>query len=70
MRDKKTIIKYWLELAENDLKVMKSLFDLKHYPYSLFVGHLAIEKILKAYYVFQKNKHPPFIHDLTRLAVE
>jgi len=64
------MIKYWISLAEKDIEVMDSLLKAGHYPYSLFVGHLATEKILKAYYVSQKGKQPPFIHDLVRLAIE
>jgi hypothetical protein len=32
------------------------------------VGHLVIEKLLKAYYVKVHNEHPPMIHNLLRLA--
>lgn len=34
----------------------------------MFVGHLMIEKLLKAYYVKSKQDFPPFIHNLFRLA--
>jgi len=70
VKDKNALISYWLGLAKEDLKVMKSLFGLGHYPYALFIGHLAIEKLLKAFYVWKKGKHPPFTHDLGRLASE
>jgi len=32
------------------------------------LGHIAIEKLLKAYYVKQKGNHAPFTHNLYRLA--
>lgn len=70
MKNKKSIVEYWKLLAKNDIKVMESLFREKHYPYALFVGHLAIEKLLKSYYVFKRGEHPPFIHDLVRLSTE
>ena len=47
---------------------MKAMFDSKRYSWSLFVGHLMIEKLLKAYYVKVKSDYPPFIHNLLRLA--
>ena len=47
----------------------KDLFKLKHYDWSLFVWHLAIEKILKAKIV-SLNKVVIYTHDLTRLAKE
>jgi HEPN domain-containing protein len=34
----------------------------------LFIGHLIIEKLLKAFYVQQVDIAPPFIHDLVRLS--
>ena len=35
---------------------------------ALFIGHLMIEKLLKALYVNINNNYPPFIHNLLRLA--
>ncbi|HDH12348.1 MAG TPA: HEPN domain-containing protein [Nitrospirae bacterium] len=32
------------------------------------MGHLVIEKVLKAFYVRDKDEHPPRIHNLPRLA--
>jgi len=60
---------YWLEEAENDLKVTSDLFDKEDYSYSLFFGHLALEKLLKSHYVKKFQKHAPLIHNLERLAV-
>jgi HEPN domain-containing protein len=44
------------------------MFDSKRYSWSLFIGHLMIEKLLKAYFVKVKNDYPPYIHNLLRLA--
>lgn len=33
-----------------------------------FFGHLALEKLLKAYFVKEFKKHAPLIHNLERLA--
>ena len=40
----------------------------KKYPYALFMGHLALEKLLKAIVVKYTKKHAPFSHSLTYLA--
>lgn len=61
-------INYWISLAENDLSVMEHLFSSKDFSYSLFIGDLALEKILKALYVKQIQKSPPRTHDLFKLA--
>ncbi len=37
-------------------------------PYALFMGHLAIEKLLKAIVVKATQEHAPFTHSLTLLA--
>jgi HEPN domain-containing protein len=64
----KRTIDYWLEEAEEALKVADHLFEKKDYSYSLFFGHLAVEKIIKAIYVKKRNEHAPQIHNLVRLA--
>jgi HEPN domain-containing protein len=59
---------FWRDEAEEALRVAYHLFEKKDYSYSLFFGHLAVEKILKAVYVVVKEEHPPYIHNLIRLA--
>jgi hypothetical protein len=44
-------IKYWITISENDIPVMEHLFESEDYSYSLFIGHLVLEKILKAHFV-------------------
>jgi HEPN domain-containing protein len=41
-------VAYWLEGAEYDIGVADAMFQAGKYPYALFMGHLAIEKLLKA----------------------
>ncbi len=66
--DTKQIMNYWIKSSENDFKTMNDLYETKNYSWSLFIGHLVIEKLLKAHYVKKQQKHPLFIHDLLRLA--
>lgn len=47
---------------------MEAMYESKRYNWTLFVGHLMIEKLLKAYYIKVKDNFPPFIHNLLRLA--
>ncbi len=62
-------IKYWLDSAEHDLDVAESLFSSGKNDWCLFVGHLVLEKVLKAIYVQNSNNQvPPKIHNLIRLA--
>jgi len=66
--DREDILRYWLKSSDDDVKAMHHLFEKGDYTWSLFIGHLVIEKLLKACYVQQVDIAPPFIHDLTRLA--
>lgn len=66
--DIQKIKEFWIDEAEEGLQVAWHLFEKKDFSYSLFFGHLAVEKILKAVFVIRKGEHPPYIHNLQRLA--
>ncbi|MFO7987454.1 MAG: HEPN domain-containing protein [Desulfatiglandaceae bacterium] len=59
---------YWLNSAHHDLEVAQSLFEAQKYDWCLFVGHLVLEKALKACFVNSHQQFPPKIHDLVRIA--
>ena len=61
-------IEYWIESADNDLTVAEHLFQSSDYSWCLFVGHLLLEKILKALYVRNNRKVPPKTHNLLTLS--
>lgn len=61
-------VQYWLKSAEDDWRVSQHLFRNRDYSYSLFFGHLTIEKILKAIYVDRFDDNPPYTHRLIYLA--
>jgi len=61
-------IRYWITVAEHDLQTAESMFGTKHYDWCLFLGHLVLEKILKAHYVEKEEKTPPKSHNLVYLA--
>jgi HEPN domain-containing protein len=64
----KKTVSYWLESAKYDLGVADAMFKSKKYPYALFMGHLALEKLLKAFVVKNTKTHAPFSHSLPYLA--
>jgi len=66
--DKKEVLKHWIESSENDFSAMDHLFEKGDYSWSLFIGHLVIEKLLKSLYIQNVDITPPFIHDLVRLS--
>lgn len=65
---KKEIVDYWIKTSDKDIRVMEILFNNRRYDWALFVGHLVIEKLLKAYYVKTVDIRIPFTHNLLRIA--
>jgi len=49
---------------------MLDLYNTKRYNWALFIGHLVIEKLLKACYVKYNLEHPPLTHNLLKLAIK
>ncbi|MBW8330514.1 MAG: HEPN domain-containing protein [Prolixibacteraceae bacterium] len=68
--DKQKIIDLWITGSNDDFETMVAMLDAKRYSWSLFLGHLVIEKLLKAYFVKINEDYPPYIHNLLKLAIE
>lgn len=66
--DVEKVVNHWIETSEDDFKTMLVLFETKSYSWSLFIGHISTEKLLKALYVKKFQQHAPFTHNLYRLA--
>lgn len=63
------LMNYWIESSDEDYNVMQVLYSNKKNSWCLFLGHLVIEKLLKAVYA-KNNKsapHAPRSHDLLYL---
>jgi len=39
---------HWVETSDDDFKTMNELCKSKSYNWALFVGHISLEKLLKA----------------------
>jgi len=62
-------IQFWIDGADNDLDAAEKLFEAEKFDWCLFLGHLVLEKALKAHYVQDnENQMPPRIHNLVKLA--
>lgn len=61
-------IEHWISRSDKDFETMNHLFETKDYHWSLFMGHLVIERLLKAAIVKRTGTYAPFLHDLRRLA--
>lgn len=66
--DKQKLVDYWLKSSAEDFDTMVVLFENKKYNWSLFIGHLLVEKLLKALFIKVNSEYPPMIHNLLRLA--
>jgi HEPN domain-containing protein len=66
--DIEKIFSHWIESSDKDFETLVHLFESKDYSWALFIGHIVIEKLLKASVVKQTKDHAPFTHDLTKLA--
>ena len=66
--DIEKVIKHWVDTSDEDFQTMLYLFESKSYAWALFLGHISVEKLLKASYVRKNKKHAPFTHNLYRLA--
>ncbi|MCB2184697.1 MAG: HEPN domain-containing protein [Desulfobulbaceae bacterium] len=66
--EKQELVQYWLDSSDYDFRAMMHLYEKGDCTWSLFIGHLVLEKLLKAYSVQNILSTPPFVHDLVRLA--
>jgi HEPN domain-containing protein len=57
---------HWIESSNDDYDVMLTLYNGSKYSWSLFLGHLVIEKLIKEIYakINADNQHAPKIHNL------
>ena len=60
-------VKNWLESAEYDLETAEQMLNTGRYIYTIFMCHLAVEKILKAKVGEITAKLPPKTHNLRYL---
>jgi HEPN domain-containing protein len=69
--EKQDYIKYWIKTSEDDLNSMESVFLAGRYDWALFIGHLALEKILKAIWVKNNESNiPTKTHNLLKISEE
>lgn len=66
---KQDYIDYWLSTSNEDLETAFSLFASGKFVWALFIAHLAMEKLLKAFWVRDNKENvPPRTHDLNKIA--
>lgn len=66
--DTKKVIAHWITTSDKDFETMIHLYNSQDFHWALFIGHIVIERLLKAGIVKRTSDHAPFTHDLRRLA--
>jgi HEPN domain-containing protein len=66
--DIEKIYNHWIKTSDKDSITMIHLYNSMDYHWSLFMGHIVMERLLKASVVKRTSDHAPFTHDLTKLA--
>lgn len=68
--DSVNLVEYWIKSADSDYDTMRVMYENKKNTWSLFIGHLVIEKLLKGLYA-KNNEDSPYAiksHNLLQLA--
>ena len=63
-------IEYWKSSANHDIGTAEALFYAEKYDWCLYIGHIVLEKSIKAIYVKNREATPPKSHKLDYLADE
>lgn len=68
--DNVDLMNYWIKSSDSDYDTMKVLYSNKKNTWSLFLGHLVIEKLLKGLYAKNNQDNPYTLksHNLLALA--
>ena len=64
------MVQNWASLAEYDINTAKAMLATKRYLDVAFMCQQTIEKMLKACFVKELKKTPPYTHNLIRIARE
>ena len=68
--DSVNLMEYWIKSSDSDYDTMRVMYENKKNTWSLFIGHLVIEKLLKGLYA-KNNEDSPYAiksHNLLQLA--
>jgi HEPN domain-containing protein len=61
------ILNHLITTSDSDYQTMLNLYETKDFHWALFMGHLVIERLLKAKIVKETKNHATYSHDLRKL---
>jgi len=62
------IYRYWIESSDDAFETMGHLMASGDYQWALFIGHLVIEKLMKAHHIKKTGNEAPLSHNLVLIA--
>ena len=66
--DVEKIYNHWITTSDKDFGTMLNLYNSKDYHWALFIGHIVIERLIKAAVVKRTKDNAPLTHDLRRIS--
>jgi HEPN domain-containing protein len=58
----------WIKSSDDNFDEMIDFYKIGRNNWALFIGHLCLEKLLKAYHIKIHHKHTVNLHNLIRIA--
>ncbi len=68
IKDIDNAIAAWISSSDENFDTMIDMYNSGRYSWCLFIGHLCIEKLLKAYYIKVEHSHCLNLHNLLRIS--
>ncbi|MDR3297707.1 MAG: HEPN domain-containing protein [Prevotellaceae bacterium] len=62
------VFQHWISSSDKDFEAMMKMYQSEYYNWALFLGHIVLEKLIKAYHLKATSTHTLFSHDLRLLA--
>src|SRR4030065_1251957 len=66
-KDTKMAIRFWLLSSNDNFETAKAMLKAGRYNFTMFMCQQAVEALLKAVFIIQKNERPEYIHKLPKL---
>ena len=66
-KDVNKAVKFWLMSSKDNLETASVMLKAGRYNFAMFMCQQAVEALLKAVFIIQKNERPEYIHKLPNL---
>ena len=66
-KDINKAVRFWLLSSKDNFETADAMLKAGRYNFAMFMCQQAVEAILKAVFIVQKNERPEFIHKLPKL---